>query len=133
MSGSLSGDKASVKQAPKKIGIVMRHAPYGNNLAHEALDAALATSIYGQKLTLIFMGDGVFQLLHKQEGSAIHQKNLEKQMAALEFYDIEQIFVYKNSLDERQLKQDNLAINVTVIENSDLRQLLHKQDALLSF
>ncbi len=111
----------------------MRHAPYGNNLAHEALDAALATSIYGQELTLIFMGDGVFQLLHQQESKAIHQKNLEKQLTALEFYDIEKVFACKHSLDERQLKQNNLSINVAAIETEELQQLLHEQDVLLSF
>jgi len=50
----------------KKIGFIIRHAPYGNHFAQESLDAILASSVYGQILTLIFMGDGVLQLLENQ-------------------------------------------------------------------
>lgn len=118
---------------PKKIGVVIRHAPYGNHMAQEALDAILAASVYGQTLTLIFMGDGVLQLLKGQNSQVIQQKSFEKQLAALELYDIDRLFVCQDSLAKRGINASQLSVSISSLDNKDLSQLLHSQDTLLSF
>ena len=55
----------------KKILIHCRKPPYGNSLAREAIDIALATAAFDQALTLLFSEDGVFQLLDQQNSQAI--------------------------------------------------------------
>ncbi len=56
-----------MNQTPsKKLLFISRHAPYGSSLARDALDAVLASSAYDQQLSLLFMDDGVFQLLKNQ-------------------------------------------------------------------
>jgi len=38
----------------KRILIICRKAPYGNSLSREALDIALAASVFDQSLALLF-------------------------------------------------------------------------------
>ena len=117
----------------KNIGIVIRHAPYGNNFAQESLDAILTASVYGQTLTLIFMGDGIFQLLKEQDTKAIQQKSFEKQLAAFELYGVDRLFICEKSLEERGVNLTQLSVSSTSLNEESLSNLMHKQDTLLSF
>jgi tRNA 2-thiouridine synthesizing protein C len=117
----------------KKVGVVLRHAPYGNSFAQEALDATLAMSLFGQEMTLIFLGDGVFQLLKHQQAAGIHQKTFSKQIAVFELYDIERIFVCTQSLAHRNISPASLCIDVTGVAPAEIKVILHEQDTLLSF
>ena len=121
------------KQRHKKVGLILRQNPYDNSLAHEALDAVLAMSVHGQAITVVFMGDGVFQLLKGQNNQSIQQKSIEKKLAAFEMYDINTIFVCNFSLKQRQLTPESLSVDTRILDQQDLIQLLHNQDTLLSF
>jgi tRNA 2-thiouridine synthesizing protein C len=119
---------------PAKILIVSRHAPYGNSLAKEALDAALATSSYDQDLSLLFMDDGVFQLLKDQQSDLIHQKSFSSMLAVLPLYGIDNIFVHTESLEKRKITISDLAIDQPkLINNNQVGDLIGQQDQILSF
>jgi tRNA 2-thiouridine synthesizing protein C len=60
----------------KKILLVSRHAPYGNSTARESIDIALAAAAYDQDIGILFMDDGVFQLLKNQQSQHVDQKIL---------------------------------------------------------
>jgi tRNA 2-thiouridine synthesizing protein C len=130
---STSNTPTTGRPNKKKMGIILSHAPYGNNLAHEALDVILTASAYDQDITIFFTGDGVFQLLSGQESRAAEQKSIEKKLMAFEMYDIHQVFVCKESLNKRQLAEKDLSISVNVIEREELSKLIHQQNTLLSF
>jgi tRNA 2-thiouridine synthesizing protein C len=117
----------------KKILFVLRHAPYGNSLAKEALDAILATSAYNQELSIAFIDDGVFQLVKSQQAEQIGEKNFLKILSAFPLYDITNLFVCSASLQERGLKANAIIDNVSVIDSNTLNTLLQQQDHLLSF
>ena len=117
----------------KKFGVLLRHAPYGNSFAQEALDATLAMSLFGQEMTLIFLGDGVFQLLKHQQTEGVRQKAFSKQIAAFEHFDIEPIFVCSQSLAQRGISTDALCIDVISIGPDAIKAILNQQDTLLSF
>ena len=118
----------------KKILFINRHAPYGSSIAREALDAMLATAVYEQDLSLLFMDDGVFQLLKGQEAHEIAQKSLSANLSALPLYGVEKIYVHYESLDSRALTPADLVLNeVKLLRNQDISQLLQKQDHILSF
>jgi tRNA 2-thiouridine synthesizing protein C len=119
---------------PKKLLFISRHAPYGSSLAKDAIDALLAASAYGQDLSLLFMDDGVFQLLAKQESTDIEQKNFAAMLPVLSLYDINQIYVHSESLENRQIAKNDLIIeNVQMIDSAAVSNLLARQDQLLSF
>lgn len=120
--------------APKKLLFISRHAPYGSSLAKDALDAILAASAYGQDIALLFMDDGVFQLLPTQQAEHIDQKSFSAQLQALSIYEIEKIYVHSESLEKRQITINDLNLeNIQVINNLKVAKLLTEQDHLLSF
>lgn len=124
----------SQKTPSKKILFISRHAPYGSSLAKDALDAILASSAYDQQLGLLFMDDGVFQLLANQSPSAIKQKSFAALLPVLPLYDINSIYVHYESLEKRKIKPDELVLeSIQIIDSTAIGKLLAKQDQLLSF
>jgi tRNA 2-thiouridine synthesizing protein C len=118
----------------KKILFISRHAPYGSSLAKDALDAILAASAYDQQLSLLFMDDGVFQLLKDQSSSEIAQKSFAAILPALSLYEINTVYVHEESLAKRQLTLNELVLDsVQLIDSSAISSLLAQQDQLLSF
>lgn len=126
-------DNTTNTSGQKKLLFVLRHAPYGNSLAKEAIDAILATSVYEQILSVVFMDDGVFALTREQRSEQIEQKNIAKMLAVFPIYDISRLFVCAASLDARGINANDLSDNVTILAPDALQQLLQQQDHLLSF
>ena len=113
------------------IGVLCRHAPYSSLVAQESLDAALAAAAYGQVVTLIFMDEGIWQLVKQQQVSG--RKSLEKQLASIDLYDIAQVLVCARSLEIRGLTIDDLAIDVTLADTTTISDTLRQQIQLMSF
>lgn len=118
----------------KKILFITRHAPYGSSIAKEALDAVLAASVYDQMLSLLFMDDGIFQLLAHQNSSGIEQKSFAAMLPVFSLYDVENIFVHHESLQERGISEDELLLKPAgILDSAAVSALLAQQDQLLSF
>lgn len=118
----------------KKILFISRHAPYGSSLAKDALDAILAASAYEQQLSLLFMDDGVFQLLANQAADEIGQKSFAAILPVLSLYEINSIYVHYESLVKRQITINELVLDsVQIIDSTAICSLLAQQDQLLSF
>lgn len=118
----------------KKILLISRHAPYGSSTAREAIDAALAASIYDQNIGILFMDDGVFQLLKNQQAQHVDQKNIGSILPALNLYGIENVYVHRESLDDRTITTHELILDdLQLLSNKDVGDLLSQQDQLLSF
>ncbi len=118
----------------RRLLFVMRHAPYGTHVAREALDALLASAVFGQDVGALFINDGVFQLMPNQAPGALPQKNLAANLAALPLYDVERLYVHTPSLVERGLVASDLAMaNLIELDNDGVGQLFSEQDQLLSF
>lgn len=118
----------------KKILLINRHAPYGSSIAREALDAALAASVYEQELSILFIDDGVFQLLNNQEAKHIEQKSFTSMLPVLPLYGVDAVYVHQESLSERSITLSELSlIEITLINNNDISTLMSTQDQLLSF
>lgn len=121
-------------QPPKKILFISRHAPYGSSLAKDALDAILATSAYNQDMAVLFMDDGVFQLLPSQQAERIEQKSFSAQLQVFPLYEIERIYAHRESMEKRQITINDLSLgNIQVINNLEIIKLMAEQDHLLSF
>ncbi|GAC18285.1 sulfurtransferase complex subunit TusC [Paraglaciecola arctica] len=122
-----------MSQSTTSIAIINKSAPYGSSNGQESLDMALAMSNFAQDVSVFFMDDGVFQLLLPQDPTTIDAKAYYKTFPALEFYDIENIYVCKQSLIQRSIQTSQLCIPVTLMEFDDLSKLLAKQQHLMSF
>jgi len=117
----------------KKIGIINRSAPHGSVQGRESLDLTLALSAFNESLSLFFIGDAVYQLLEGHQPNDILQKNFQPLFKMLDLYDVENIYVCAQSLQQRAIQEDALLIDVTVLDTPQLKIKLASQDQLLSF
>lgn len=89
--------------------IVIDRAPYGSWSGREAVDMAFSLAAFDQPVALLFTDAGVNWLRAGQDGSAIAQKTLEKNLAAAGIFGIERLMVEQSSL-ERYGLDDTLLI-----------------------
>ena len=117
----------------KKFLYVNRKAPHGTVYALESLEVVLIGAAFEQDVSLVFMDDGVFQLVSDQDTAGIETKNFSKTYRALEMYDVEKLYVDKESMDARGLTADDLCVDVEVMSNDQIADLMEDQDVILSF
>lgn len=119
--------------AVKKFMFVNRKAPHGTIYALESLEVVLITAAFDQDVSLVFADDGVYQLKKGQQTKGIETKNFSPTYRALEGYDIEKLYVEKESLEARGLSGDDLLVDVTVLSSAEMGALMAQQDVVLSF
>ncbi len=124
-----------------------RKAPYGTVYALESLEVVLIAAAFEQDVSLAFIDDGVYQIVEGQNPEGIGMKNFSKTYHALGDYDIKQLFVSAESLEERGLSIDDLMPlvwedededwaekpSIQVVSNAELTKLMSDQDVCLSF
>ncbi|MBL0143997.1 MAG: sulfurtransferase complex subunit TusC [Betaproteobacteria bacterium] len=117
----------------KKFLFVNRKAPYGSVYALEGLEVVLISAAFDQDVSLAFVDDGVFQLAKGQNPKAIETKNFSPTYRALEGYDIEKLYVERESLQARGLAEEDLLVDVKVVSTAEMSALMDEMDVLISF
>ena len=122
-------------------------APYGTVYALESLEVVLIGAAFEQDVSLAFIGDGVYQLVKGQDTQGIGMKNFSPTYAALGDYDVNKIYVEKESLEERGLSLDDLQHlvwedededwaekdSIRLVSRTELADVIDEQDVVLSF
>jgi tRNA 2-thiouridine synthesizing protein C len=133
--------------ASKRFLYVNRKAPHGSIYALESLEVVLIGAAFEQEVTLAFIDDGVYQLLKNQDSSAIGSKNFSPTYRALGDYDVNRIFVERESLELRGLSREDLMPltwededddwaekdSIHVVGSAELAEIIEQQDVLLNF
>lgn len=117
----------------KKFLYVNRKAPYGTIYALESLEVVLIAAAFEQDVSLLFVDDGVYEIKKGQDTKGVEQKNFSPTYRALEGYDIEKLYVEKESLEARGLTEDDLIVPVEVLTREQIGELMDGMDVVLSF
>ncbi|MDH4199315.1 MAG: sulfurtransferase complex subunit TusC [Spirochaetia bacterium] len=117
----------------KKIMFVMQKPPHGSIYPYEGLEFILISGAYEQDISLVFLGDGVYNLKKDQDTSELGIKGFVKTYRTLEGYDIENIYVDQNSLKDRGLTQEDLIVDVKVKTAPEINSLMNEQHAIFPF
>jgi len=117
----------------RKFMFVNRKAPYGTIYALEGLEVVLISAAFDQDVSLAFLDDGVYQLLKGQDTKAIEEKNFSPTYRALEDYDVDKLFVERESLEARGLTPADLLVDAKVVPAAELAALMDSTDVLISF
>lgn len=118
--------------AIKKFMFVNRKAPYGTIYALESLEVVLISAAFEQDVSLAFLDDGVYQLVKNVNTEGIEMKSFSKTYRALEGYDIEKLYVDRESMEMRGLTEDDLVVDVQVVSASEMADLMNEQDVVIS-
>jgi tRNA 2-thiouridine synthesizing protein C len=131
----------------KKFLYVNRKAPYGTIYALESLEVVLIGAAFEQDVALAFIDDGVFQLTKGQDTTGIGVKNFSPTYKALGDYDVNKIYVEKESLEARGLTLDDLMPlkyededddwaekdSIHLVSSEELSEIMDQSDIVLSF
>lgn len=131
----------------KKFMYMNRRAPYGTVYALESLEVVLIGAAFEQDVSLVFMDDGVYQLTKGQSTDGIGMKNFSPTYTALGDYEVNKIYIEKESLEERGLTLDDLQHlvwededddwaekdSIHLVSSAELSKIIDEQDVVLSF
>lgn len=117
----------------KKTLFIQHRAPYSTESAQEQLDALLVCATFGQTVSVLFQDDGVWQLQAAQAGDVLGKRNLAAQLQILPLYDIQQLYVDAQSLQERGIDPSSLLLPVQPLNTPELKTLLAEQDIVVRF
>jgi tRNA 2-thiouridine synthesizing protein C len=116
----------------KRFMYVNRKAPYGTIYALECLETILVAAAFEQDVSVVFVDDGVYQLKKDQDTTAIGVKNFSRTYRALEGYEVEKLYVEKESLEARGLTAEDLIVPVEILGSAELQEIMAAQDVVLS-
>jgi tRNA 2-thiouridine synthesizing protein C len=116
----------------KRFLYVNRKAPYGTIYALESLETVLIAAAFDQDVSMVFMDDGVYQIVKNVDTTGINMKNFSKTYRALDGYDVEKLYVEKESLEARGLSEDDLNVDVEILTTAELSDLMDAQDVVVT-
>jgi tRNA 2-thiouridine synthesizing protein C len=115
----------------KSFLFVMQTDAYCGAKLQEVLDQVLISAAFDQKISLLLLDDAVYHL-HKNQGSEqISSKDISAIYRSLEIYDIENIYLEKESLAQRGLTQDDLSLPTTLVNREEIPTTLNSFDFVL--
>ncbi len=117
----------------KKFMFVNRKPPFGTIYALESLEVVLIAATFDQDVSLAFIDDGVYELVKGQNSKATGIKNHSPTYRALDGYDVEKLFVERESMELRGLTEADLLVPVEVLSSAEMGALMAEQDVVLSF
>lgn len=92
----------------KKFMYLNRRAPYGTIYAWESLEVVLIGAAFDQEVSLMFVDDGVYQLVKGSNTSESDMKNFMPTYRTLGDYGVRHMYVDQASLEARGLTADDL-------------------------
>lgn len=117
----------------KKFMFVNRTAPYGTVYALESLEVVLISAAFEQDVCVLFSDDGVYQLKKGQNTDALGMKNFSPTYRALEMYDVEKLYVDKESMEARGLTTDDFLVDVEVKTSEEITSMMEEMDMVLNY
>ncbi len=116
------------------VAFVFMSAPHGTSAGREGLDALLATAAINEQCGLFFIGDGVLQILPKQQPAQILSRDYIATFGVLPLYDIEHCYLCAESLVSRGISADSQWIlPAHTLEMADIRRRLAGYDKIITF
>lgn len=114
----------------KKYLFVLRHAPHHGIHVQEMLDIILTVAAFDQPVVILLLDDGIFQLKTGQNPQRLEMKDTAAIFQALEIYDVKQLYVEIESLQERGMKPGDLLLPVQEIYRKEVSALMQQFDVI---
>lgn len=115
------------------LTIINSTGPWDGDSARNALDMIMMAVSLDQEVQVLFMDDGVYQLL-AQQANALETKNpLVKYRILVDIFAMESLYALDSSLTQRHLNHDELAINVETVNADRFNQLLQQSSKVVRF
>jgi tRNA 2-thiouridine synthesizing protein C len=116
----------------KSYLFILRKPAHSGAYVQEMLDVILTTAAFDQKVSILLLDDGVFQLKNGQQPENFGMKDTLAIFNALEVYDVNDIYTEAESLQERGLKITDLSLSVQVFYRKDVAGFMKRFDVVFA-
>jgi len=116
----------------KSFLFVLRKPAHSGAYVQEMLDIILTTAAFDQKVGILLLDDGVFQLKNGQNLEITGMKDTAAIFNALKIYDVNDIYTEVESLQERGLKPLDLSLPVQEFYRKDIAGLMKQFDVVFA-
>ena len=114
------------------ILFVFSRPPHGSINAQEGMDALLMGSAF-TTCSVLFVGDGMMQLVSGQSTDGLGTKNFSLSFGALKDYGVTQIACSEPDLVARGLNKDDFLIEVEPLNATGMQAFVQSHDKVLNF
>lgn len=121
------------EQVGARIAMLMRKSPYGSVYPAEGFRAMMGIAVFEMDVCVLFLDDGVYALVKGQDPSGLDMKPLGDGFATLPDVGISEFYVHDESLVERGLSPDDLAVGAKVVSAARIAEILAGCTAVLPF
>jgi len=117
----------------KNVMIIYHQAPHASIDTWEALDLTLTLAAFEQRVTVVYLDDGVYQLVKNQDTTKLGIKNCSRTIRAYPDHDINVIYMLKRDLDQRNLVAEELMMDIALLQVHELKDMMQEQDFIFHF
>lgn len=110
----------------KSFLLVLNQPPHDGLSVQETLDVILTAAAFDQAVSLLLLDDAVFQIKQHQNPEPVGLKDTSTIFKALEIYDVHNIYLEVESLQERGLNAGDLMMPIKEIYRKDVASLMKK-------
>lgn len=119
-----------------QLAFLFTQPPFGTATSREGLDALLAASAFCDEddILILFLDDGVFNLLEGATPADILQKNHLATFKLLELYELHECYVCQESVKERGLESSTFSLKHAKLQSrAELIEKLKNAAKVLTF
>jgi tRNA 2-thiouridine synthesizing protein C len=114
------------------ILVIQRQPPFNSAKARESLDLVLALAAVDHQVSILFSADAVFQLMPVAADTGIPLKPFNRSFSLFAIYDIEQLYVCQQSMQQRGLRLEQLLPGVQALSATDINKLISRQQQVIN-
>ncbi len=115
----------------KNYLFIIRHAPHNGIATQELLDVILTMAAFDQRVSLLFLEDGVLQLKSLQNPKQSGLKDTLSIFKALELYDVQSLYIEAEAAAEYGLNFDHLELPLNYYPRQQIPRLLLQFDIII--
>jgi tRNA 2-thiouridine synthesizing protein C len=115
----------------KKYLFILRKAAHSGARTQEMLDIILTTAAFDQSVSILLIDDGVFQLKKDQHPENTGLKDTAAIFNALEIYQVYDIYIEVDSLQERGLNAEELCLSLQTVYRKNIPGLMQQFDLIV--
>lgn len=115
----------------KTLLFIFRQAPYASARAREGLEALLAAAAYEQEPAVIFMADGIWQII--EQGVRPQTRSHNKMLKALPMYGVDKFFVHMPSAVARGQDNSPFILPCSPVDDAALAKLIAEFAVVFSY
>ena len=105
------------------INIIINKTALNEISFKESIDLALVCAAFDQMVNLIFIDQGVSNLIKSQNYNELKDKNHFDILKGLEFYDIDNIYAEKESLDRLKIGYEQIIKQSKILSCQQIKKL----------